>query len=283
MRLPCVMPIAAGHRSMTSPSAWSPRRDASTRCASSTGGRAGCWRWASAPGCRFPATASHLTITGIDLSPEMLAKAEDKVERKKLDNVVALHEMDAGALAFPDESFDTVVAMYVMTVVPEPERVMRELERVCAPGGEVILVNHFSQEEGMRGWLERKLAPFADLHRLAPGVRARPGAGLRGSPPRRAPIAYGRSASSPCSASSRSRALGWRLELAQAARLRKVKGADGGARAPARAHQGEDQMAGRARAGACRRLLDTQLLAIPISPLAEPIGGVAQLVRAAES
>jgi phosphatidylethanolamine/phosphatidyl-N-methylethanolamine N-methyltransferase len=53
--------------------------------------------------------------------------------------------------------------MYVMTVVPEPERVMRELERVCAPGGEVILVNHFSQEEGVRGLLERKLAPFGDL------------------------------------------------------------------------------------------------------------------------
>jgi phosphatidylethanolamine/phosphatidyl-N-methylethanolamine N-methyltransferase len=105
----------------------------------------------------------HLTITGIDLSPEMLAKARDKVARKKLDNVAGLHEMDASALAFPDESFDTVVAMYVLTVVPEPERVMRELERVCAPGGEVILVNHFSQDEGVRGWLERRLAPFAEF------------------------------------------------------------------------------------------------------------------------
>jgi phosphatidylethanolamine/phosphatidyl-N-methylethanolamine N-methyltransferase len=114
-------------------------------------------------GLSLPCYGSHLTITGIDLSPEMLAKAQDKVERKKLDNVAALHEMDAGALAFPDESFDTVVAMYVMTVVPEPERVMRELERVCAAGGEVILVNHFSQEEGVRGFIERRLAPFADL------------------------------------------------------------------------------------------------------------------------
>ena len=60
--------------------------------------------------------------------------------------------MDASALAFPDESFETVVAMYVMTVVPDPEKVMRELERVCAAGGEVILVNHFSQEEGLRGF-----------------------------------------------------------------------------------------------------------------------------------
>jgi phosphatidylethanolamine/phosphatidyl-N-methylethanolamine N-methyltransferase len=114
-------------------------------------------------GLSLPCYGDHLTITGIDLSPEMLAKAERKVERHKLDHVVGLHEMDAGALAFPDESFDTVVAMYVMTVVPEPDRVMRELERVCAAGGEVILVNHFSQEEGVRGFFERRLAPFADL------------------------------------------------------------------------------------------------------------------------
>ena len=40
-------------------------------------------------------------------------------------------ELGAGALAFPDASFDTVVAMYVMTVVPDPEKVMREL-RACA-------------------------------------------------------------------------------------------------------------------------------------------------------
>jgi phosphatidylethanolamine/phosphatidyl-N-methylethanolamine N-methyltransferase len=114
-------------------------------------------------GLSLPCYGSHLTITGIDLSPEMLAKAQDKVDRHNLANVAGLHEMDAGALAFPDESFDTVVAMYVMTVVPVPQRVMRELERVCAAGGEVILVNHFSEDEGVRGFLERKLAPFADL------------------------------------------------------------------------------------------------------------------------
>lgn len=104
----------------------------------------------------------HLSVTGIDLSPEMLAKAREKVERLGLDYVDGLHEMDASDLDFPDESFDTVVAMYVMTVVPDPEKVMEELERVCASGGEVILVNHFSQENGMRGWLERRMAPLAD-------------------------------------------------------------------------------------------------------------------------
>jgi phosphatidylethanolamine/phosphatidyl-N-methylethanolamine N-methyltransferase len=114
-------------------------------------------------GLSLPCYGAHLTVTGIDLSPEMLEKAQEKVERKKLSHVDGLHEMDASALGFADESFDTVVAMYVLTVVPDPDKVMRELERVCAPGGEVILVNHFSQEEGVRGFFERKLAPFADL------------------------------------------------------------------------------------------------------------------------
>ncbi|WP_372930248.1 class I SAM-dependent methyltransferase [Methyloceanibacter sp.] len=114
-------------------------------------------------GLSLPGYGEQLTVTGIDLSPEMLEKAQEKVTKKKLGNVDGLHEMDASALAFADESFDTVVAMYVMTVVPDPDKVMRELERVCAPGGEVILVNHFSQEEGVRGFLEKKLAPFADL------------------------------------------------------------------------------------------------------------------------
>lgn len=104
----------------------------------------------------------HLEIVGIDLSPDMLEKARARVRAKGLDNVRGLHEMDASALSFLDGSFDTVVAMYVMTVVPDPEKVMRELARVCKPGGEVILVNHFSQEEGVRGWVERRMAPFAD-------------------------------------------------------------------------------------------------------------------------
>jgi phosphatidylethanolamine/phosphatidyl-N-methylethanolamine N-methyltransferase len=112
-------------------------------------------------GLSLPCYGKHLEVTGIDLSPEMLEKAKGRVERQRLDNVSSLHEMDAGALAFPDESFDTVVAMYVMTVVPDAERVMRELERVCATGGEVILVNHFSQEDGIRGFVERRLAPLA--------------------------------------------------------------------------------------------------------------------------
>ncbi len=113
-------------------------------------------------GLSLPHYGPYLKVTGIDLSPEMLAKARERVAKAGLLNVEALMEMDAAHLDFPSDSFNTVVAMYVMTVVPDPDRVMAELERVCVPGGEVMVVNHFSQDNGVRGWAEKKMAPFAD-------------------------------------------------------------------------------------------------------------------------
>ncbi len=114
-------------------------------------------------GLSLPGYRRDLEIAGIDLSPDMLEKARERVAAERLTNVTGLYEMDAGDLKFPDASFDTVAAMYVMTVVPDPEKVMRELSRVCRPGGEVLIVNHFSADDGMRGWVERRMAPFADM------------------------------------------------------------------------------------------------------------------------
>ncbi|MEQ9143582.1 MAG: class I SAM-dependent methyltransferase [Parvibaculaceae bacterium] len=114
-------------------------------------------------GITLPNYGPQLRVTGIDLSPEMLAKARDKVRKQGLTNIDGVFEMDASDLEFDEGKFDTVVAMYVMTVVPDPQKVMQELERVCAPGGEVIIVNHFAQEHGVRGRVERWMAPFARL------------------------------------------------------------------------------------------------------------------------
>jgi len=102
-------------------------------------------------------------VTGIDISANMLEKARARVSDLKLSHVKELLLMDAAELAFPDNSFDIVVAMYVMTVVPNPKRVLREIERVCAPGGRVLIVNHFAKENGLRGRVERHLTPFSSL------------------------------------------------------------------------------------------------------------------------
>ena len=66
-------------------------------------------------------------------------------------------------LPFADQSFDVATAMYVMTVVPDPAAVMHELARVTKIGGQVVIVNHFSVEGGLRGMIEKNLARFSDV------------------------------------------------------------------------------------------------------------------------
>ncbi|MCX7109131.1 MAG: class I SAM-dependent methyltransferase [Candidatus Methylumidiphilus sp.] len=101
-------------------------------------------------------------VHGIDISPHMLDRAKKRVHRKRLGNVTQLTIMDARKLQFADNTFDAVVAAYVMSVVPEPEKVIREIERVCKPGGDVIIVNHFAAEKGMRRGVEKLLAPLSN-------------------------------------------------------------------------------------------------------------------------
>jgi phosphatidylethanolamine/phosphatidyl-N-methylethanolamine N-methyltransferase len=110
-------------------------------------------------GISLPLYDGKHRLVGIDFSPDMLALARKKVAAEGLDNVDSLHEMDAANLRFPDQGFDAAMAMFVITVVPDPDRVLSELIRVVRPGGRVVLVNHFSADRGPRavieGWLSR--------------------------------------------------------------------------------------------------------------------------------
>lgn len=106
--------------------------------------------------------APSLAVTGIDFSPEMLEKAREKVREKALGQVKSLRRMDARHLDFADESFDTVAAMHVLSVVPDPEKVMAEVARVLKPGGEAVILNHFARETGVLARLERMSAPLHD-------------------------------------------------------------------------------------------------------------------------
>jgi phosphatidylethanolamine/phosphatidyl-N-methylethanolamine N-methyltransferase len=99
------------------------------------------------------------SVTGVDLSIKMLDKARRRVAQKGLRNV-RLSEMDAANLKFADESFDLVYAPYVISVVPDPVAVTREMFRVCKPGGRVVILNHFRSESRIGAWLERIISPF---------------------------------------------------------------------------------------------------------------------------
>ena len=98
-------------------------------------------------------------VTGIDLSESMLEKARDRVWRKGLTNVRLL-EMDAADLKFRDGTFDIVYAPYVISVVPDPVAVVREMRRVCRPGGRIIILNHFRSANPVGAWIERAISPL---------------------------------------------------------------------------------------------------------------------------
>jgi phosphatidylethanolamine/phosphatidyl-N-methylethanolamine N-methyltransferase len=67
--------------------------------------------------------------------------------------------MDAEHLEFPDNSFDVVMAQYVVTAVPNPEVALDEFARVLRPGGELIILTRVSADAGMRRFIEQKLQP----------------------------------------------------------------------------------------------------------------------------
>lgn len=95
---------------------------------------------------RYP---SDTHVTGVDLSQEMLDKAEAKALPPRSGRIELLR-MNAEAMDFPDNSFDCVVVPYVLSVTPDPARLVDEVRRVCKPQGHILIVNHFS---GSRVWL----------------------------------------------------------------------------------------------------------------------------------
>src|SRR6201996_9470569 len=99
-------------------------------------------------------------IVGVDISEPMLEKARKRVEQQGLARVEALEVMDAEHLAIPDAAFDVVVAQYVVTAIPNPERALDEFVRVVRPGGEIILTTRIGAETGLRGTLEKWLMPL---------------------------------------------------------------------------------------------------------------------------
>jgi phosphatidylethanolamine/phosphatidyl-N-methylethanolamine N-methyltransferase len=102
---------------------------------------------------------SGCRVTGIDLSQAMLDEAAHHVESHGRANI-RLRRMDAASLDFSDESFDVVYAAYVISVVPDPVAVLREMRRVCRAGGHIVLLNHFLSSRPISSALERWISPL---------------------------------------------------------------------------------------------------------------------------
>lgn len=109
-------------------------------------------------GTSFPAYPAHCEVTGIDLAPDMLARAQRKIAANGWSHIKVL-EMNALALNFPENTFDYVMAFHVVTVVPDPVAMINEARRVCKPGGKIVIVNHFTSDFPVLGLVTRSLDP----------------------------------------------------------------------------------------------------------------------------
>jgi phosphatidylethanolamine/phosphatidyl-N-methylethanolamine N-methyltransferase len=110
-------------------------------------------------GTSFPAYPWHCEVTGIDLAPDMLERARQKIQENGWTHI-RVREMNALDLEFPDNTFDYVMAFHVVTVVPDPIRMVQEAKRVCKPGGKIVIVNHFTSEVPLLGSFTEALDPI---------------------------------------------------------------------------------------------------------------------------
>jgi phosphatidylethanolamine/phosphatidyl-N-methylethanolamine N-methyltransferase len=109
-------------------------------------------------GLSLTAYPRHCHIVGIDLARDMLERAQEKIVRKRLHHV-SLVQMDALHLGLADDSFDYVTAFHVASVVPDPAAMVRAAQRVCRPGGTIVIINHFQSEGDVPRRLERLIDP----------------------------------------------------------------------------------------------------------------------------
>lgn len=107
---------------------------------------------------RHLGNAGRITsLTGTDLSRGMLREA--RVPASALDVPVSLAQMEAGALAFGDSTFDTVTTSLMLCTVPDPARALREMARVCRPDGRIVLLEHVRAPNPLIALSQRLLTP----------------------------------------------------------------------------------------------------------------------------
>jgi ubiquinone/menaquinone biosynthesis C-methylase UbiE len=110
-------------------------------------------------GRNLPFYAPEVRITGIELSPEMLALAEERAS--ELGREVDLRVGDAQVLALDDASFDTVVITLGLCTIPDPRRAAAEAFRVLRPGGKLVLMEHVRSPTAPVRAGQRLLEPLA--------------------------------------------------------------------------------------------------------------------------
>ncbi len=128
-------------------------------------------------GLNLPHYPADATVTGIELSPAMLAIAKQRAA--DLGRDVDLHTGDAEALPFDEAAFDTVVCALSLCTIPDPAAAIGEMNRVLVPGGRLLLLDHIGSTwppiyaaQWLLEWLTIRAAGEHFTRRQLPLVRA---------------------------------------------------------------------------------------------------------------
>jgi ubiquinone/menaquinone biosynthesis C-methylase UbiE len=106
----------------------------------------------------LPHFPEAVRLTGLDLSPEMLAIARNRAS--EIGSQVALLEGDAHALPFAESAFDSVVCTYSLCNIPDPRLAVSEMKRVLRVGGRLILVDHIRSPVKVVYWTQKSIEFF---------------------------------------------------------------------------------------------------------------------------
>jgi phosphatidylethanolamine/phosphatidyl-N-methylethanolamine N-methyltransferase len=98
-------------------------------------------------------------VYAIDLSKEMLAKSKRTYPKRNITFI----EMDAQALTFKDNTFDKIIANLILSVVPSPEKALKEMVRVLKPGGQIIIFDKFVHKGNRLSVGKKLLVPVIQL------------------------------------------------------------------------------------------------------------------------
>jgi ubiquinone/menaquinone biosynthesis C-methylase UbiE len=116
-------------------------------------------------GANLPYYPPDTALFGVDLSPEMLAVAEQRAQELELD--VDLSVGNAERLDFPDEQFETVASTLLLSTVPDPQRAAEEMRRVLRPGGRLLILDFARSPITPVRWVEEALQPLTARSRFS--------------------------------------------------------------------------------------------------------------------
>jgi phosphatidylethanolamine/phosphatidyl-N-methylethanolamine N-methyltransferase len=113
-------------------------------------------------GLSLPHYPAGISVLGVDICPRMLEQARGRQASGTTRADIELQLVDGEELPYAEGTFDAVVLPFVISVTPNPKRLLAEAFRVMAPGGQLLIVNHFAGVRGLH-WLEKLFSPFASL------------------------------------------------------------------------------------------------------------------------